>query len=334
MGKVWTSVMLIVILGAGGLVALMIQDRGELHRHLVEGDLKNRKLEAEVATLRAERDRLLNQSRNAATSTDDAVAGTTAAAGTAASKTEGAAGKSASPDAMAQGRKMWTEMFKNPAMKEVMKQQRLAMLDTQYAKLFSTFNLTDEEKAFFKNLLADRLTLESELGIKMIDSDLTKEERTALVKEHQDGKKASDARIREFLNNEDDYAAFQRWEDTKGERMQVEMGRSLFANSGEALTPEQEQQLVDTMHRVRSAPDGSADLSKPENFDPSRISDDEIARQLTKLDDHARQVYDAASKFLSPTQLQALRTLQQQMNAMTAAGLQMAKTMFQGKKSN
>jgi hypothetical protein len=336
MGKVWTSVMLIVILGAGGLVALMIQDRGNLHRRLMEGELKYKKLEAEIATLRAERERLLSQSRNSTSSSDPSsleVARATSGA-TADTKATGAASKAGPADAMAQGRKMWTEMMKNPAMKEVMKQQRAVMLESQYGKLFGRFNLSEEEKTFLKNLLSDRLALDSELGIKLMGDDVTPEQRSAIVKGHQDSKKASDARIRDFLNNEDDYAAFQKWEDTKGERMQVEMGRSLFENAGEALSPEQEQQLVDTMHRLRSSSDGANDFTKPENFDPSRFNDDEIARQLRRLDDQARQVYEAASKFLSPAQLQALRTWQQQMSSMTAASMQMAKAMFQGKKGN
>jgi hypothetical protein len=323
MGKVLTSVMLIGFLAAGGLIALMVQDRSNLHRRLVESDAKQRQLEAELLALRAERDRLRSQSSQSAAAAAKSPSGTASTASAGATTAKGTAGDAAIP-----GRKMWAEMMKAPGMKEVMKQQRLAMLDMQYAKLYGTFGFSDEEKTFFKNLLGDRLGLEAELGIKLVGDDLTTEQRSAIMKEYQDAKKTSDASIRDFLNSEDDYKSFQRWEDTKAERMQVEMGRSLFSSAGEDLSPDQEQQLIDTMYQVRSTPDGSVDFSKPENFDPAKMNDEEIGRQLSRVDKHAQQVYDDAAKFLSPAQLGALRSMQQQWRTMTESGLKMAMMML------
>ena len=218
-------------------------------------------------------------------------------------------------------------MMKNPAMKDMMKQQQIAALDMQYGSLFSKFHLTDGEKADFKQLLADRIQRESELGLKMLD-DTTPEQRKALVQEYEESKKASDARIRNFLNNDTDYTAFKTWEDTKGERMQLDMGRTLFTNAGEPLTPLQEDQLIGVMSQVKKQPSTVPDLSKPQNFDPEHLTQADIDQQLAHYDASATAVATQAAQFLSPKQLETLRTMQQQWRTMSEAGLKMTSAMF------
>lgn len=217
-------------------------------------------------------------------------------------------------------------------MKEVMKQQQIAALDMQYAGLFSRFHFTDDEKADFKQLLAERLLRESELGIKMLD-DITPGQRKALAEEFETAKKAADARIRDFLNNDDDYDAFTNWEETKAERMQIEMGRSLFVSAGEPLSPQQEEQLIGVMLQVRKLPRTMPDLTKPQNFDPAQLTQANIDRQLAQYDANAEAVAAQSAQFLTPTQVEALRTMQQQWRAMSESGMKMTSAMFgpQGK---
>lgn len=228
--------------------------------------------------------------------------------------------------------KALAEMMKNPAMKEMVKQQQIAQLEMQYAGLMSKFQLNDEEKANFKQLLAERLQLEGEVGLQMMDDSLTPEQRRALMQQITDSKNASNEKIKTFLNNDEDYGTFQHWEESKPERMQLNMGQSLFAAAGEPLSQAQEQQLVETMYTIRTMPKNTPDLNRPENINPANLSSSEIDRQLVNYDADAKRVYQEAARYLSPKQLESLKTMQQQWRAMQEAGLRMSSAMMGGKK--
>ena len=329
-------ILLFVTLASAGLTGLLLWERQGLEARLLEGSVKQKQLESELAALRQERDRRQHGSQNATAATPAAEATVPPAAAAAAPKAGGATttSVSANANAMAPSQKMFAEMLKNPGMKEMMKLQQMAALDSQYGSLFEKFQLSDGEKTDFKQLLGDRLVLQSELGMKLMAEGGNKQQRDALMKEFEESKKTSDADIRKFLNSDEDFATFQRWEDTKGERMQLDMGRSQFTSSGEPLSVDQEQQLVNAMYQARTSPRYGKDLSKPENFDPAAFNESEIGRQLERYDSMARDVYQTASKFLNARQLETLRTIQDQWRSMTKAGLEMSATMFKSQNGN
>ena len=226
------------------------------------------------------------------------------------------------------------KMMENPGMKEMMKQQNLAQMDMRYGRLFDAFQLNPEEKENFKQLLAARIAAQTELGLKLMDENLTAGQKKQIGADLEAAKKASDETIQTFLGNDDDYKTFQHWEDTRPERMQFDMlgGRSYFSSAGEPLTPEQEQKLVDVMATIRKAPSNLPDLSKPENFSINNISDKQVQQQLQKMDRDAQTVAQNAAGFLSAAQLQALAKMQQQMRTMTEASLKMSGAMLKGVK--
>jgi len=324
---------LALLLTAAGIIAMLTHERNAANARLAKAEAAQHKLETDLEGLRTERDKLRRQLQlqsQAAAELALATASRKPSPAPAASPTSGPSTGGESSGAPGPSDKRpnpLTEMMKSPAMKEMMKQQQIAALDMQYAGLFSRFHLTDDEKADFKQLLAERLLHESELGIKMLD-DITSEQRKTLVEEYEGAKKAADARIRDFLNNDDDYNAFTSWEETKAERMQLDMGRSLFATAGEPLSPQQEEQLIGVMLQVRKQPSTVPDLSKPQNFDPARLTQADIDRQLAHYDANAEAVATQSAQFLTPTQVETLRTMQKQWRAMSESGLKMTSAMF------
>ena len=229
--------------------------------------------------------------------------------------------------------KAMAEMMKSPAMREMIKQQQLAQLDLQYGTLFNRFQLNDEEKANFKQLISERMQAEMDMGLKFMEGNTAKPERDAAVKALSDSKAASDAKIKTFLNNDEDYKTFQDWEDSKPERMQLAMGAANFATAGEPLSPQQEDQLVAAMKQARTSVKDLPDMSKPQNADPMNFTPAMTERLMASYDQQAQQVLGAAAGFLTPKQLEALKALQQQQRAMQEAGLKMSSMMFgNGKK--
>ena len=82
--------------------------------------------------------------------------------------------------------------------------------------------------------------------------------------------------------------------------------------------------------RCASSPAPCLDLNKIENFDPRHLDAAGLERQLAKLDANAHQVYERASAFLSPNQLKALKTMQDQQRSMAEYGLKMSASMMNG----
>ena len=227
---------------------------------------------------------------------------------------------------------MLREMMKSPGMKEAMKQQQTAQLDMTYGKLYDKLHLNDAEKAKFKELLAGRVTAMADFGIKMMDDTLTPEAKTELSTQAGNLEKEFDASIRAFLADEGDYKTYQHYDETQGDRMSLNMlGSSLFAASGEPLSPQQEEQLIDVMADVRKTTSKVPDMRKPENFNPDAMTDDTTQRILADNEAQGKLTSERAAAFLSPTQLKALKQFQDQQRSMTEMGLKMSAAMF-GKK--
>ena len=69
---------------------------------------------------------------------------------------------------------------------------------------------------------------------------------------------------------------------------------------------------------------------KPENFDPRNLDAAGLDRLLAKLDADAQRVYQRASTFLTPNQMKALKTMQEQQRSMAEYGLKMSASMLNG----
>jgi hypothetical protein len=321
--------LLVTAATAVALIMPLMHQRDDLSKRLAESDAEQERLKAELVELRTERDQLRGQG----TGQGKGQAGTPSPSISKPSKTAGNGTQTPPAGTAPAGRQAFAEMMKNPAMKEVMKQQQRVQLDMRFGGLYEHFQFDDAQKADFKQLLEERLALQSELGLKFFEGDATKDQRDAWQKEYNDGKKASDANIRSFLNSDEDFSTFQRWENSEAERMRIETGRSQYASTGEPLSPQQEQQLLDVMYETRVARSGDGDdFSNAKVPDPEKFSEEDVSRQLSHLDEVDRSVYQAASGFLSAKQLETLRAQQQQWRSMTEAGLRMTATMFQAKK--
>ena len=220
------------------------------------------------------------------------------------------------------------KMFKDPKMRDMMKAQQGMQIEMQYAKLIGKLSLSDVEATHFKKLLGDRLSDKTDMGFKMMDSKMTKEQRKAVSDEYDSKQKASDDAIQQFLNDDNDYASFKHWEDTEPERMQMMMGRGAFDAVSAPLSAEQEEQLIDLMAKVRKSPSDIPDWNNPKNIDPSRMTDEFAKRAMVLLDQQQKSVHEGAAGFLSPPQLDALKKFQDQMRTMTEAGMKMGKAMM------
>ncbi len=143
-----------------------------------------------------------------------------------------------------------SEMFKNPEMKEMIKNQQKtalnAMIDKNYGKLFSDLKLTPEQSATLKDLIVNKQLEAASMGMSMISGDMDAAKRAEAVKQLQTSNEASDAQIKELLGN-DNYAQFQDYEKSMGERMAISGFKDQLASGSASLTGDQEQALLQAM---------------------------------------------------------------------------------------
>lgn len=225
------------------------------------------------------------------------------------------------------------EMMKDPAFREMAKSQQVAMLDIEYGRLFERFKLSDGEKQDLKNLLAEKKAKEMDFGLSVMAEDRDEKKVAEGLKALEASKAEIEGKIRTFLNNDEDFQKYKSWEETKGERMQLSMSGSAFSNVGEPLTAEQEDRLVAAMHAARTQAKDVPDLQKPENFKPDNLTPEMVERMMKSYDSQAGQVVQQAGGFLSPKQVEALKTMQQTQKTMQEMGLKMMSSgAFGGKK--
>ncbi len=216
------------------------------------------------------------------------------------------------------------EMLKNPAMKAMMEQQQAMQVDASYARLMEQLQLSDEEKAHFKKLLVDKQKVETDLGMKMLDPNLSPEQRKQIAVQAVQNKKTYDDAIKTFLNNESDWNNFEAYEDAKPERISFDaMGRTLFASSSEPLTQQQEQILINTMTQVRKSPtQDQLELSKSLQ-DPSQINAANITRLLEMMRQNNQRILEQSATNMTQGQLKTLEQYLSQNLKNTETGLKM-----------
>jgi hypothetical protein len=225
------------------------------------------------------------------------------------------------------------KLMQDPKMREMVKAQQTMQIDLNYGKLFARLSLEDQEVAHFKKLLGERLAAKTDAGMKMMDSSLKPEQRKALAQELDQSDKASDAAIKEFLNDDGDFQTFKHWEDTEPERMQLMMGKSAFEGAGVPLSEDQESQLVDLMYTARKRPSDIPDWNDPKQINPADFAKADFKeRILAKSKADTDEVTRGAAAFLSPDQMKALERFADQMKSMQDMGLKMSETMFGGGK--
>jgi hypothetical protein len=218
------------------------------------------------------------------------------------------------------------DMMKNPAMKEIVRSQQKAVLDMTYQAMFDALDLTDEQEAQLKDLLLEKQMAQMELGLEMMNGDLTEEQQEDLTARMEAATAEYDKAIREILGDED-YEWYEAYEETKNERMQLMMfNQSLAADN--RLTVEQQDALTLAMFSARSEFKSLSDLQNPNTVDPSQFNPEQINRILADMQAVYEQYLTRAESILTPQQLEQFRAFLDQQRGMQEMGLRMMQRMF------
>jgi len=223
------------------------------------------------------------------------------------------------------------KMMKDPAMREMIREQQKAAINLMYGGLFKDLNLTADEKEKLKGILTDAQMKNVEKaqslfgGGKDAPKDQTQKEMT-------EAKAQTEAEVKALLGPER-FAQYQDYQKNINERMQVDQFKNQLAGDSQPLGDQQAAQLMDAMKSLKTTmpPPIPSDQTQTPNLE--MFTEDNITGQLKWMDDYNRQLAEAARNILSPEQLKQYLSFLEQQSSMQKLGLKMAKQMFGGERS-
>ncbi|MGJ8697047.1 MAG: hypothetical protein ACSHYF_12070 [Verrucomicrobiaceae bacterium] len=218
------------------------------------------------------------------------------------------------------------KMADNPAAKAMFAQAHIAQARMLFGPLLEKLNLSKEEEDYFLGLVSGDFADQQQIGMKMMGAG-SAEERQALVEEMEKNKEDRKKQIKEFLNNDEDAADYEAYADRLPEHQQMAGIRGAIATSGMPLTAEQETQLVEVMHEMRT---GSEEAKKWDGAGAMEMMAKPNVEEIFEADwAKGQEAYkERLDGVLEPVQLDAFMESQAQMKQMHLMGIKMMSNMM------
>jgi len=228
----------------------------------------------------------------------------------------------------------FASMFKDPAMKEMIKSSQKTMMGPiiakQYAALIQQLGLTPEQSATLKDLLQQKMLAGSDAGMSLLDGSMDATNRADLAKQIKSQNDDYDAQIKQFLGD-DNYKSYQDYEKTIPYRTEVSQFNDQLADGPNGLTPDQQQQMIQVMSDEQNNFKWTTDMSNPtaSGVDMTTMfTEDKVnqyAQEKEKLD---QQTLTRVQPLLTPDQFTSFQQFQASQRDMQMMGMKMAAKMF------
>jgi len=143
------------------------------------------------------------------------------------------------------------KMYENPAGRAILDVENKLRAQSLYGALIDDLDMSREEEEYFLGLLAPGISEEDAVGMKMLGAKSDEEAGRIL-----DGLDATKAKrledVRDFLNDDEDFAKYERYQARKAEYEQLPAIRGVMKAAGTPLTADQESSLIDAMFEARN----------------------------------------------------------------------------------
>lgn len=226
---------------------------------------------------------------------------------------------------------MLGKMMKDPAMREMMREQQKVAINMMYAGLFKEMKLSPEEKEKFKAILTDAQlkNIENAGGLFGDKKDGAPDDMQKLA---VDSKKQTEAELKTLLGDER-FAHYEDYQKNIGERMQLDQFKTRLEGENMALQEQQTAQLLQIMKEEKAAVSPPIPQDNTEFPKKELLTSENLDKQMQWMEDYNRRVLDRVGQVLTPEQMKQYREFQEQQTAMQKLGLNMARQMFGSGKS-
>jgi len=233
---------------------------------------------------------------------------------------------------------MLSKMMADPAMKKMLREQQKTMMDTMYGSLIKDMALSPDEAAKFKDLLLDKQMKAMEQGMAMFKSGGDDADKTEAAKNLADEQKRFDDQMKEFLG-EGRFAQYQEYNESLAQRMALTQFQQQSAASDFPLRDDQTKQLLQVMKeesknlKAALSPTDAATSEQARQF-KMMSSEEEMNKFFDQQEQANQRVLERSRSILSPEQLNSFGTFQSNQLNMQRLGMNMAKQMFGGEKTD
>lgn len=217
------------------------------------------------------------------------------------------------------------KMVDNPAGQALMNQGVKAMTMMWYRDLIEEYDLNRKESDYFVRLVSEPMSAQQRIGMKMMDAK-SPEEREALVEEIEAANEETKNAIKDFLNNDEDFATYEKFAERLPERQQLDGIRAAMDNADASLTTQQEELVVEAMYQARLSGDHTA--SPDINATGAVLGKNAVEEFERNWEKSSQRTAEEVGKVLEEAQLEAFRNYQNQMKDMQVMSLKMAAKMF------
>ncbi len=227
-------------------------------------------------------------------------------------------------------------------MRKMMEKQQLQGLERNIKRLVNAdlqarLNLDPDQAAQLRDLLKRKQLPAMEMLMASMSGELDQERATAMGARANQERNAADMGIRNLLGKEG-YEYFDWHERSDPERERVRSFRSEFADAGEPLTKDQEEQLALTMYQERQNFKFAVDFEDPGAFDltcfQDYFSEENLNRFFAEREQLNQQMLARVQTILTPEQLQEFGRLQQEHLEKGKNTVRMTQALFPMKKPN
>ena len=223
---------------------------------------------------------------------------------------------------------MLSGMMKDPEMRKLIRDQQAMVMEQLYSPLLKKLNLAPEQSEKFKEILANGMESGMEMASSMFGGGSTN--RAEMGKAIAAQQKAQEQQMKDLLG-EQGFAQYKEYQETVGERAQLNQFRQQFGDQG--INDDQTEKLLALMREEKKNMTATMGTQFP-GQNPGDMDAFMKEGQLEKLMEAQQNVnqnvYARAGEILNPEQMASFGKFQTNQLMMMRMGLSMARKFMGG----
>jgi hypothetical protein len=219
----------------------------------------------------------------------------------------------------------YKKALEDPASQKMLRTTFKGVLDMNYGPLFEKLNLSPVKQDELSNILIDQQMVTLDISQEILYNSPSEENKKELKQRVQEFREEHQKKISECLGP-GDYITYKAYRERLPERILVNNFMELLSPE-DRLSAGQEKGLVDAMYEQRKDLYFELGYDPEELVFPSEMDEEEIARNMERLDRIYARYTESAGMILNESQMEQFRKYLGQRRDMEKSSLEMLRQM-------